>query len=76
MPLSAIKKATSSQSELVQTIAVPREHRPLRIPSFPALERTSVLSFTDTFTLVTDEVVDASDPGTRIAVIRDPVFPL
>lgn len=76
MPLSAIKQATGSQSELVQTIAVPREHRPMRIPSFPALERTSVLSFTDTFTLVTDPVGNERDPGTRIAVIRDPVFPL
>lgn len=76
MPLSAIKQATGGQSELVQTIAVPREHRPMRIPSFPALERTSVLSFTDTFTLVTDEVLSPRDPGTRIAVVRDPVFPL
>lgn len=76
MPLRAIRSATAGQNELVQTIAVPRDHRATRIPSFPALERTSVLSFTDTFTLVTDVVVDADDPGTRIGIVRDPVFPV
>lgn len=69
----AVKSRTNGQSELVQTIAVPRFHKPQRIPSFPALERTSVLGFTDTFTLNTEAV-----PGqeTRLAIIRDPVFPL
>lgn len=62
----------TGQSELVQSIAVPRDHRPLRIPSFPALERTSVLSFTDTFTLNTE----ATGLNTRIGVVRDPVFPV
>lgn len=69
----AVKSRTNGQSELVQAIAVPRFHRPQRVPSFPALERTSVLAFTDTFTLNTE-----ISPGqqTRLAVIRDPVFPL
>lgn len=74
MPMSAIHSAVSGQTQLVQTIAVPREHRPTRIPSFPALERTSVLSFTDTFTLNT--AAPQLQLPTHVAVIRDPVFPV
>jgi len=70
--MPTVKSAMTGQSELVQSIAVPRDHRPLRIPSFPALERTSVLSFTDTFTLNTE----ASGTNTCIGVVRDPVFPV
>lgn len=69
----AVKSRTNGQTELVQAIAVPRFHKPQRVPSFPALERTSVLAFTDTFTLNT-EVTPGQE--TRLAVIRDPVFPL
>lgn len=68
-----VKSRTSRNTELVQTIAVPRFHKPQRIPSFPSLERTSVLAFTDTFTTYTEP-----NPGeeTFFAIIRDPVFPL
>jgi hypothetical protein len=75
--MSAIHSAISGQTQLVQTIAVPREHRPTRIPSFPALERTSVLSFTDTFTLNTlAPNAQQAALSTHVAVIRDPVFPV
>jgi len=50
MPYTKINQAASGLDMLAKTVAIPREHRPLRVPSFPALERTGVLSFTDTTT--------------------------
>lgn len=56
---------------MAKTIAVPRENRPMRIPSFPALERTAVLGFTDTKTLA----VSGGSKGYGF-IVRDPVAPL
>lgn len=42
------RKAMSGLDRIAQTIALPNENRPLRLPSFPNLERTSVLSFNQT----------------------------
>lgn len=74
MPYTKVTRATSGQTQLVQTIAVPRTHKAQRVPSFPALERTSVLSFTDTFTVNTDPVAD--ELPTRFVLVRDPAYPL
>lgn len=56
---------------IAKTIAVPRDHKAIRIPSFPALERTGLLSFTDTRTYL-----QGADTKFRAAVVRDPAFPL
>lgn len=41
-------------STIARTFALPHEHPPMRLPSFPALERTAVMSFnsTSTYTVV------------------------
>lgn len=44
---------TATLEEIAKTIAVPHDHRPLRLPTFPNLERTSVMQFTANGTAVT-----------------------
>jgi hypothetical protein len=56
---------------MAKTIAVPRDYKANRIPTFPALERTGVLSFTDTKTMSI-----ASEGSTCAMVCRDPGFPV
>jgi hypothetical protein len=57
--------------KLAKTIAVPRDYRAERIPTFPALERTGVLSFTDTNT-----VTVPSESSLAALVCRDPAYPV
>lgn len=71
MPYSKVRSATGGLNTLAQTVAVPRDHRPIRIPSFPALERTGVLAFTDT---ITHTVPTASK--SYAMVCRDPAYPV
>lgn len=71
MPYSKVNAATSALDTLARTVAVPRDHKPTRMPTFPALERTAVLSFTDTLT----HPVASGNPGYAL-VIRDPAVPL
>lgn len=54
--------------------ALPKEKAPLRMPTFPNLERTAVMSLERTFTL---PVGNGSTIGwTRAAVTRSPAYPL
>lgn len=71
MPLSAVRKATSSMSSIAQTIAVPHEHPPTRLPSFPNLERTSVIP-----TVATSTVSVAAGTKRDFLIIRNPTYPL
>lgn len=69
MPLSQVRAATAGLMSLAQTIAVPADHRPVRLPSFPNMERTGILNFSSTGT--------TGVTGARKAVvIRSPTFPL
>lgn len=71
MPYAKVNSATSSLDLLARTVAVPRDHKPQRLPTFPALERTAILSFTNTQTFATG----AGTPG-YACVVRDPAIPL
>lgn len=50
-PYSHVSSAHSASNLLAKTIAVPAIHKPVRVPSFPNLERTAVMSGTNTFTI-------------------------
>lgn len=58
---------------LARQIALPHDHAPQRYPSFPALERTAVMSFNANATLAISSV--ASD-STKILVTRQAAFPV
>lgn len=57
-------------SSVARAIALPGENAPVRFPSFPALERTSTLSFNAPRTW------NVSSGGRRAIVTRQPAFPL
>lgn len=71
MPYSNVKRATGGLMELAQAIAVPHEHRPQRVPSFPNLERTAVVP-----TVATGSVAVGSGDQRDFTLIRSPTFPL
>lgn len=61
----------SAATLISKTIAVPHEHRPLRLPTFPNVERTAVMQYTITGT--------TSIFGTTVVpvmLVRSPVAPL
>lgn len=61
----------SGISALAQVMAVPNLNKPVRLPTFPALERTAVLSFTDTSALGIP-----SGSAVPALLVRDPAYPL
>ncbi len=69
------RAATSHLAMLAKTIAVPADHPPQRLPTFPNIERTAVLSFLDTTSVVVDSP-DASNNATVAVLTRDPAYPL
>ncbi len=72
--MDKVRSATSGLQQLAKTIAVPRDHAPLRLPSFPNLERTAVCPFMTTGTF---QLSSAAGGGTRKAFLcRSPTFPL
>lgn len=71
MPYSKVNNSVSGLDRMAKTVAVPRDYKAERIPTFPALERTGVLSFTDTSTVT---VPTAST--LEAMVCRDPAYPV
>jgi hypothetical protein len=71
MPYAKVNKSVGGLDTMAKTIAVPRDYKANRIPTFPALERTGVLSFTDTKT-----VTISAEGSTAAMVCRDPGFPV
>lgn len=71
MPYTAVRRAVASADQLVQTIAVPHDHRPQRVPSFPNLERTAVVNFTTTQT-----IGFTAGTTTPALMVRHPAYPL
>lgn len=65
------RNATSTLSSLAQVVAIPADHSPVRMPTFPALERTSQLQFKDTGT-----VAVTAAGATSGFLCRDPAMPL
>lgn len=72
--MEKVNSAVSAYSTLVQTIAVPHERKPMRVPTFPNVERTSILSFTTTTT--TSVPAWPGKPQVSAIVARDPAVPL
>ncbi len=56
---------------MAQAIAVPHEHKPTRLPSFPNLERTAVVPG-----LVTTSFSVAGGVSSDILLVRSPTYPL
>lgn len=61
----------SGLEDLAKTIALPEDYPPHRMPTFPALERTAVMSFMDTAV-----VPVAGGTSTSLALFRSPTYPL
>lgn len=69
--MDVVARKTSSLEGIARTIAVPNLHPARRLPTFPNLERTAVLAFTDT------SVLSVPASGTMCLIVtRDPAFPL
>lgn len=69
--MQRVRAQTNGLENLAKCIAVPHDHPAHRQPTFPALERTAVLSFNDNFT------VPVGGATTSAAVLtRDPAYPL
>jgi hypothetical protein len=56
--------------DLAKVIALPADYPPHRLPTFPALERTAVLSFVDTMT-------QSVPAGAQLQgwIVRNPAYP-
>lgn len=61
----------SSLSTLAKTIAVPHDHPPTRLPSFPNLERTCVMQY-----LVNTTVDTTGSASSAFALCRSPTYPV
>lgn len=60
----------NSLEGLAKTIALPKEHAPVRLPSFPSLERTAVIGFSAPSTLPI-----SADNTAKVALMRSPTWP-
>ncbi|QKI29256.1 hypothetical protein 3, partial [Forsythia suspensa yan-like virus] len=65
------RKGLSSYSELVRSIADPHDHKPVRLPTYPSVERTSLLPLINT----AQATVDAAGTSTAL-LIRSPAAPV
>lgn len=71
MPYQAVRSAFAGADEIALTMAIPRDHKPIRLPTFPNLERTAVLS---TMQAATTAVTGAS--VARALLFRSPTYPV
>lgn len=62
----------TSLPELAKTICLPARHRPIRLPTFPSVERTSVIDFSVPATIT----VPAVGNTTRALLFRQPAYPI
>lgn len=67
---------TAGLNQIAKTLALPREFKPMRLPTFPNLERTAVLGFTDTHTLPAYMLQSSMDNAFPMLLTRDPAYPL
>lgn len=70
LPLPATHPARALQG-LARQIALPHEFAPMRFPSFPALERTALMGFSQPTTLALP-----ANTATRALVFRQAAFPV
>lgn len=71
MPYRNASRATAGLSELAQLQAVPITHRPLRLPTYPQIERTSILSLSGT----SGVTINTSTSSLGV-VVRQPAAPV
>lgn len=65
-----VRNPLQSMVGLARAMALPHEHAPQRLPSFPALERTAVMGFN------TPTKLQVSSTDTRVMLARQAAFPL
>lgn len=71
-----VRPNVSAMSDLVQYQVVPHGRRPLRLPTFPQIERTSVLSFMDNANVGTPADSAPGQGSVDLLLVRSPVYPL
>lgn len=69
--VAAVVNNTKHLEALAQTIAVPRLHKPVRMPTFPAMERTAVTSH-----LLTENLSVPARTNVHALVKRSAVYPV
>lgn len=68
--MERVRGKTAGLETLARIIAVPHDHQPTRLPSFPNLERTATMRFMGTATIT------ASTVPQDMFLMRQPAFPL
>ncbi len=58
-------------TDLAKTVALPGDHHPLRLPTYPNLERTAVVHFSRNTTITSSSTNIAA-----VTLLRNPVFPV
>lgn len=71
MPYTKVNQAMAGHSAIAQTIAVPHEHKPQRLPTFPNLERTAAIA-----TIATGTSGVTGGTVREFALMRSPTYPL
>lgn len=69
--VAAVVNNTKHLEVMAQTLAVPRLHKPMRMPTFPAMERTAVSSH-----LLTDNLPVPAGKSVYALVARSPIYPV
>jgi hypothetical protein len=73
--MQKVISATANHSELVKVVADPHDHKPLRLPTYPDIERTSILPFMAT-TQLKVAAPATGEPEVVAMLLRSPVAPL
>jgi hypothetical protein len=68
--------AVETVDVLARTVVDPHDHKPIRLPTFPAIERTSVLPFISTSQMTVSAPVAPANLGSYALVVRSPVVPV
>jgi len=73
MPLTKARQAVAASgvSKLAQTIAIPHDYPPQRLPAFPNTERTATVGFMSTVTVSLPQT-----SSMRVGLVRSPTFPV
>lgn len=72
-PIPLVRKGAANLSTIAKTIMLPHDFPPSRVPTFPNIERTAVVSL-ESNTTVISTVYD--QPTRRFVLLREPAAPL
>lgn len=73
--MHAARQAVKDERIIAQTIAVPKDHKPVRLPTFPNLERTAVCSLMSNGTTSFKQGATSVNPA-LFTLCRSPTYPL